>query len=524
MANDDCSFDGSKAGLDSRPSARVVAASLAALFGAKWIRTRRTKAYETPVTQPPPYLLPDGFLWGAGTSDHQIEHAQPDDWTDFERRTMALTGQPQQGRNKKCPAIHNFHYYPEDVRIRKTNFDEFFEQDIEMIARMKHNAYRFSISWSRLFPREGMKTPDPQGLAYYRRIIEALKRRGIVAFVTLMHFATPAWLWRKENGKTGFGREDFLPCFEQYVRAVAEHYGGDVTHWCTLNEPVLHILGGYLDGSMPPHHVSQNLASLNQPIATMLEAHAAAYRILKEDARRRGKEAVVGLTQHVRVFEPYRNWSIYDRVLAMTFEKSLVWDFLDAIKTGTFRLAATGFTVDIPGLKGSMDYVGMNYYSKSYVKADCLRPWKFEVLLRDPDALDEIVSDVGWCLYPRGLGITLKKAHERYGLPVYVLENGIADAEEIDRTRQEFIIRHVMEIWHAIQHGVDVRGYFYWSLLDNFEWGEGFKPRFGLARVEYLNGFRRTPRPSAKVYTNIIEANGVTSELAEKFGVWKALQ
>jgi beta-glucosidase len=482
-----------------------------------WFGARRTDLYLSPDTTAPPYLFPKDFLWGAATAAHQVESSQENDWTAFEREVMAHRRFDRLGPGQARPGhIHELGRYPETVRQQKTGYDTRYAEDLAQAAALGHNAYRFSIEWSRLFPREDMTEPDPAGVAFYDGVLAALERARLYPSVTLFHFTTPAWLWQERGGQRGFERADALAHFERFVRAVAQRFGGRISHYCTLNEPMVYIYNGYLEGVFPPHERRGDPAKITRLFSQLLRAHALAYRILKDDARRRGREVLVGYTQHTRAFAPYRNWAPLDRLTAQMIEQVFMWDLPDAVQSGVIQLKSTPYREEIPGLAGTQDYLGVNYYGRFYVKTDLFHPLAFQILMNDPKKKDERKSDLGWAEYPHGFADILLKAHRRYRLPIYVLENGTADGQDDDRDRQRFLLAHVKEMWHARQAGADIRGYFHWSLIDNFEWAEGFGARFGLIKVDYENGFRRTPRPSAALYRQIIQAGGLDATLAQR--------
>ena len=223
----------------------------------------------------------------------------------------------------------------------------------------------------------------------------------------------------------------------------------------------------------------------------------------------------------VRAFQPLRNHHPLDRLTAQIIDQAFVWDFLDALHSGQLRSKVMNVDVSIPGLAGTQDYVGLNYYGRFYVKSNLLRPTKFEVLMHDPNNVaEDKPNELGWASYPEGFRLALTKAHQRYHLPLYVLENGTADSKFEDSDRQRLLVEHLREMYLAQQQGVDIRGYFHWSLFDNFEWAEGFTARFGLTHIDYQNHFHRTPRPSAALYTRIIENNGLDAALLSQYGPW----
>lgn len=468
-----------------------------------------------------PFRFPDDFLWGTATAAYQIEHTQDDDWAAFEEAAMQSGRFGSLGPGKPQPGhIHKLGDWPVDVRRKKTDFDSRIDEDLAMAARMGHSAYRFSISWARLFPTEDQRDPDPAGIAFYRRIFDVLQQQRLTPVVTLFHFTSPRWFWRLVDGKSGWERADALVHWERFVRAVLSHFGGRMPIICTLNEPMVYVYAGYLDGVFPPLERRAGPAAVVPVIEQLLRAHARAYHLIKEDAARRGQPVQVGYAQHTRVFEPLRPRSLLDRLTAGLITRAFIWDFCDAVNTGTLRLTgtpkSTGGQQEIPGLRGTQDYLGINYYGRFYVRSHLLRPTKFDVLLHDPDAREaDRPNDLGWASYPQGFRQVLNEAGRRYRLPVYVLENGTADAASDDQLRQRLLVEHVYEMWHARRDGTDVRGYFHWSLFDNFEWAEGFEARFGLVAIDYRDGFRRSPRPSAALYSRIIEQRGLDADLVD---------
>ena len=461
-------------------------------------------------TRPPgdgPFALPRGFLWGAATADQQIEHQQPSDWTAFEnlaRRERRQGAEPGHIKGIADVADH--------VIAKKSDFDRKFADDFALAAAMGHNAHRFSISWARMFPREDMSDPDPAALDFYGRVLDALEKNGLLPFVTLFHFASPAWLWTDSGGRRGVEREDAVARFSHFVDAVVKHFGARVRLWCTLNEPMVFAYAGYLQGIFPPHERRGGPEHVVPVVVALLKMHAAAYALI-HGAR---SDAQVGIAQHVRAFVPWRNLAPLDRITAQLIDRAFILDFLDAIHTGKLDMAMTGQSLEIPGLASTMDYVGVNHYGRAYVKTRVNAPQKYEILFHDPDEPGEEWSDLGWAADEAALTRVLTRFHARYARPLYVLENGVADAAPDDLRRQRLLVRHAHAIWVAVQQGADVRGYFHWSLVDNFEWAEGFDPRFGLYAIDYERDFVRTPRASVDVYRAIAQANAVSAELWRK--------
>jgi beta-glucosidase len=457
-------------------------------------------------------LAPAGFLWGTATADHQIEHAQADDWTAFEWRARGDRLQTELRLGMVQPGhIAGIADVPAAWIERKTDFDRLMEDDLERCRDLGTNAFRFSISWARLFPRAGMTQPDPDGVAFYDRLLDLCERAGQEPSATLLHFASPQWLWSPdEHGRRGYERDDVVEHFRVFSAFCAARWGRQIRHWCTLNEPMVLVYFGYLEGVFPPGERRKNPSEVTSVAAQLLRMHAAAWREIKAVR----PDSLVGIAHHVRHFIPFRNASLLDRVTALLVDRAFVLDFMDAIAHGELRPALGGNAVVIPGLQGTMDYVGLNFYGRFYVKAST--PGKFEIVSHDPQEPGEEESDVGWAVDETSFLPEIMRFHARYRLPIYILENGIADDRSDDHMRQRFLVRHVRAMLKAIEAGVDVRGFFYWSLIDNFEWAAGFGPRFGLYRVDYDTG-ERSPRQSVDVYRQIARDHGVSASLWQRF-------
>ena len=460
-----------------------------------------------------PFAFPPGFMWGGASADHQVEHAQPDDWTAFELRARA---DKKQQRKPDGHAVPGHIWQIADVDIdwidKKADFDRHIDEDFARARAFGHNAYRFSIGWTRLFPTEQQTEPSPEGLAFYDRVFDALDKHGLQASVTLFHFALPQWLASERDGKHGVERADAISHFERFVAAVVARWGHRATHWCTINEPMVYTYLGYMDGLFPPNEQRGSPAAMFPVVSQLLKMHAAGWRIIKG----RHPEAQVGIAQHVRTFMAYRNAWLLDRATAAMIDKAFVLDFLDAIETGVFRPSMSNVIEEIPGLKGTQDYVGVNFYGRYYIKTGLI-PGRYEVLLHDPQEPGEDVTDLGWASDEVSFAHELLRLSQRYKKPIWILENGLAADEDGDGRRQRFIVRHVQAMWHAVARGADVRGYFYWSFSDNFEWAEGFEPRFGLFRVDYGGTFDRAPRPGAEVLKRIAEGNALPKDLWAAF-------
>jgi beta-glucosidase len=309
-------------------------------------------------------------------------------------------------------------------------------------------------------------------------MLGALRDAGIAPMVTLHHFTLPSWL----ADRGGILADGFAARLASFARVAVGALGDLARLWITVNEPNVLAAHAYLLGLWPPAKKSPRLAFRAQ--RRLLDAHDAAYRALK-DAR--GDGVQVGVAHHLRDVEPARPRSRRDRAAASLFRRV----FNDA-----FAAAVCDHR--------TQDFFGINYYSRDVVRFSMRHAGELFVARGVPPGAP--VSDLGWEIYPAGLGHVVRAWAKRSGLPVYVTENGIADAT--DAKRAAFLRSHLAELARAIADGVDVRGYFHWSLLDNFEWAEGYQPRFGLVHVDYASG-ARTIRESAREYARIASERGL---------------
>lgn len=403
--------------------------------------------------------FPKDFYFGAATSSHQVEGHNENDWTEWERKNAARLA-------KNAPSIYNrtpnwLRVEPEAIDPQNyisgaaTNHWNLYEKDYELASDLGLNAYRLSIEWSRVEPSPGYF--DEEALAHYRQMIKALKMRGLEPFVTVWHFTLPVWL--SEIG--GVTSEHFVMYFERYAERLASALGKNVTYWLTMNEPEIYLLNGYLRGTWPPG--KQTVSDFFAARQNLLSAHKAAYAAI----RRTDLLSTVGAAFNITDFESGGG-----------FINDLFW-----------KLANSKWNFYFPEmLKDSLDFIGLNYYFRNRIN------YGFN---KNPN---QKVSDLGWEIYPPGIRVVLERL-KKYNLPVYVTENGVADRD--DNYRGSFIRGTLEAVKDAVDAGIDVRGYFYWSLLDNFEWDKGFWPRFGLIEVNYKTMARRV-RPSAKNYKDII--------------------
>jgi beta-glucosidase len=335
--------------------------------------------------------------------------------------------------------------------------------DIRLLQEMGLNAYRFSVEWARIEPAPGRF--DQTALDTYRRMLTAMRAAGIEPLVTLHHFTNPAWL--ADHG--GWTNPDVVPRFAQYADRVARDLGDLVRWWVTINEPSILGLKGYIEGSWPPFRPRDLRGYLR-----LMRHTARAHGLGRQALRARRSDALAGVAFALWPMHALRWWSPIDQVMARLGD----WGWQGRVINRT-----------LPAL----DWIGVNYYSRTMVGW----PWP-QTQISPSDGR----TDFGWEIYPRGLHDVLLRVG-RYGKPVVITENGIADRD--DRQRATYLAAHLSQAERAIADGVDLRGYMHWSLLDNFEWAEGYAQCFGLATRE------RVLRSSAHAYRAIVRANELVS-------------
>ncbi len=367
-----------------------------------------------------------------------------------------------------------------------------FPEDFKLARSLGHTAHRFSIEWSRLEPKEGVWSEE--AFRHYEAVFDALQAQALEPVVTLHHFTNP--LWFAEKG--GWLSPEAVEKFSIYVRRVAERFGKRARFWVTFNEPLIYVYQSYLLGIWPPGEKS--FPKCIQVIREILRAHTAAYRILHEEGG--NLRCHVSIAQHSIAFQPCREKSWRDRLslfLREWFVNRLVFQGL----ISGFLFYPGIFFEKLPAGR-TLDFLGVNYYSRDFVRFAGLSGFnQFGTICPKEHHRGEIgpLSDLGWEIYPQGL-YEIVSSLRSFRLPILVTENGVSAGE--DRIREAFIADHLAALEKARSEGAPVFGYFYWSLVDNFEWAEGFRPRFGLVEVDYATQARRV-RPSAGVLRKACE-------------------
>ena len=424
------------------------------------------------------FAFPDGFLWGSATSAHQVEgHNIHSDWWAWE----------QAGRVKTPSGAACDHY-------RR------YADDFDLAASLGHTAHRFSIEWSRIEPEEGQW--DEDALAHYVDVVRALRRRGLEPVVTLHHYTNPKWMLDR-GGWTVSGSVDR---FARYVERVAGALARDVRYWTVINEPMVYVRLHYVQGLGPPGQRDFPLAL--RVIDHLIRAHAAAYRILHGAVPVDAPPPRVGIAHFVPAFAPCHRWFPADRWATRLTDRFFNSAMLEALTEGHWTVPGLAHW-SIPEARRTLDFLGVNFYGRQFIQWDPGGSWPGRAC--DPADHPRQVTErtaMGWDVSPGALEEVLAR-WAGLGLPLFVTENGAAMEDDAQRWR--FILRHVQAVARAMRRGVPVLGYLYWSLLDNFEWAEGFGPRFGLVEVDYATQ-RRTVRDSARRYADICRANSVPLE------------
>ncbi len=439
--------------------------------------------------------FPEGFLWGSATAAYQIEGspladgAGPSIWDRF----VATPGVMLDGDTGEVACDH-YRRMP---------------QDVALMRELGMQAYRFSVSWSRVLP-EGKGAVNAAGLDFYDRLVDTLLENGIEPLLTLYHWDLPAAL----DDRGGWLNPDVAGWFADYAAVMTRKLDGRIKKWATLNEPWVVTDGGYLHGALAPGH--KNL--FETPIAShnLLRAHGAAVRAY----RSLGKHEI-GLVVNIEPKHPASN-SEADLAAVRRADAYMNRQYLDPVFLGRYPDEMADIfgpawvewpAEDFKLIGEPIDFLGVNYYTRSVTRDD---PSSWPVRTSGVRQTRATRTEVGWEVYPQGLTETLVWVKERYGdIPLYVTENGSAffdpptatNGRVQDPLRVDYLRSHLLAARAAIDAGVDLRGYMAWSLLDNLEWALGYSKRFGIVHVDFETQ-ARTPKDSARLYARVIATNG----------------
>lgn len=419
-------------------------------------------------------LFPKNFYWGASTASHQVEGGTLNQWSVWELAHASELAK----RAKERLSAEAYHNLPtltiwpdiEKQAMTPENYvsgkgvDHFrrYPEDFDIAAKqLNFNAFRFGIEWSRIEPEDG-KWND-EAIQHYRTYIDEIKARGMEPFLNIWHYTNPVWFEKKG----GFAKKANLVYFERFVQKVVDEFGAQINFVITINEPNVYATFSYLIGEWPP--MQKNWLTFMYVYRNLAIAHKRAYKILKHSHR----HLQVGVAMQLANIQAKRPHNFFDQLSTKYMRYLWNWWFLKRVNK-------------------YQDFIGINYYYTDYYTG---------LLKRQNPRVP--ISDMGAYMEPEGLYPLILRAWVRFKKPIYVTENGVPDAA--DDYRRWWLEETIIAMERAISEGVDLRGYFHWSLLDNFEWAYGWWPKFGLVHVDREHGMKRTIRPSAKWFAEIIK-------------------
>lgn len=410
-------------------------------------------------------IFPKHFFWGASIASHQVEGGNVNQWSEWELANAKVLAQTAHQQLNWLPRWEKVKAKAEDpnnyVSGRGVEHYKRYEEDFDIAKGLNLNAFRFGIEWSRIEPQEGQW--DDEAVEHYKTYILELRKRGIEPFLNIWHWTMPTWF----TEKGGFTKRENIKYFDRFVAKVAQEYLDEVTYVITLNEPNVYAVFSYGIGYWPPQE--KNWLTFARVYYHLSVAHKRAYKILKA----KKPSLHVGIAAQLANIQAKNPHKFFDEMSTNWMRSFWNWWFLNRINR-------------------YQDFVGFNYYFTDYYTG---------MLQRENPKVPK--SDLGWYMEPEGIYPLLLRIWAHYKKPIFITENGLADQD--DAYRRWWIEETIVAMERAISEGVDLRGYFHWSLLDNFEWAFGWWPKFGLVDVDREHGMKRTVRPSAKWFANRIK-------------------
>jgi beta-glucosidase len=408
------------------------------------------------------------FYWGASTASHQVEGSTHNQWSVWELEQANELAKNAKHRLGWMPNWENIKIYAQDPNnyISGNGVAHYkkFEEDFNILNELGLNAFRFTIEWSRIEPKEGQW--DSEAIEHYKKYISALNSRNIEPFLNIWHWTMPTWF----TDKGGFEKKSNIKYFERFVQKLAKDLMHDVSYVITLNEPNVYMGLSYSDGEWPPQKKNKLLAI--KVYVNLLIAHKRAYKIIKDIH----PDIQIGVAMQLANIQPFRPGKLLDESVVKIMRYFWNWWWLNRIKT-------------------KQDFVGFNYYFTDYYKG-------FSKV--NPTAP---ISDLAWYMEPKGILPLMQRIAYHYpNKPIFITENGLADKD--DKFRKWWLEETMMALDSARSQGLPIAGYLHWSLLDNFEWKYGWWPKFGLVEVDREDGMKRKIRESAKWWAEEIRKRG----------------
>ncbi len=420
--------------------------------------------------------FPSDFVWGVASAAHQVEggHQDINNFGWWEKQTKEDGQSTIKNNDKSGNACDHWNRYPEDIELMKS---------------LNVDSYRFSVSWSKIMPKQGVY--DTLALQHYVQVADSLLSKGITPMVTLHHFTHP--LWFQDLG--AFEKKENLKHFVNFSEVVYLALKDRVKQWCTINEPGVYMFDAYLSGMFPPGKDDPVLAA--QVMENLMKAHVQVYQKIKSLPK--GDQTEIGLVKNMMQMDAIGKYNIMDHFIKYFADNNYNEVVLNLLKTDEFDFYMPTMVerkTTITGASKSLDFIGLNYYSHYAFNFN----GNIDESLEPIAYPGEVMTDMDYGMYPEGIYRAIKRISQ-IGVPIIITENGIADDK--DDRRADFIDKYLYAVSKAIEDGYDVRGYYYWSLTDNFEWNLGYGERFGLYHVDF-NTQKRTLKEGTKKYIEII--------------------
>ncbi len=426
------------------------------------------------------FHFPRGFLWGSATAAHQVEGNNTNNtWWAWEQEAGHILNGDKSG-------------------LACDWWGGRWREDFDRAAETGQNAHRFSIEWSRIQP-----TPDrwdESALEHYREMARGLIERNMTPIATLHHFSDPLWL--AEMGS--WENDAVVKYFETFVRKTVEALKEYITMWVTINEPNIFAALAYQQGQFPPG--KKDFSAAKTVIANLLRAHAVAYHAIHQIQ----PQARVGIAPQYLSIHPKTSWSPLDRWVAGIMANVMNEAIPRTLRTGLLTLPGT--RLNLPETKNTLDFIGIQYYTREYISFDLRKAG--DLFIHRSYRADAEKSDNNWLANePEGMYEALQWARQ-FNVPIIITENGVNDRD--DHLRPRYLVQHLHQVWRAANQSIPVKGYFHWSLVDNFEWERGWTQRFGLWELDVETQARRK-RSSVDLFAEICRQNAISTEIVTRY-------